>query len=78
MHPHQPLALYVVTASPWIRGERTWLLFLLKWPINLLLWLTVPNARRYPRLKYLTFLLTLIWIAGISYVAAFAITIIGR
>ncbi|KAK0181120.1 hypothetical protein PV327_003431 [Microctonus hyperodae] len=57
--------------------ERIW--WLLTWPINLLLLCTVPDCRRrslrswYP----LTFIMCIVWIASMSYVVAWDITIIG-
>lgn len=72
------LLLNLVLKSPWQRGNRNWLLFILKWPINLLLWLTIPDPHRRSYYKYLTFLMTLIWIAGVTYLTAFVITVIGR
>lgn len=58
--------------------EKIW--WLLTWPINLLLLCTVPDCRRrslrswYP----LTFIMCIVWIASMSYVVAWDITIIGK
>lgn len=65
-------------ASPWSCENQTFLEFFFRWPITFLLWLTVPNGRKYHSLKYLTLILSIIWIAGISYFVAFVITIIGE
>ncbi|KAI8117769.1 Sodium/potassium/calcium exchanger 5 [Lucilia cuprina] len=64
-------------ASPWSCEERAFVEFFFRWPITFLLWLTVPNSRKHHSLKYLTLILSIIWIAGISYLVAFVITIIG-
>lgn len=52
-------------------------MFLLKWPITFLLWLSVPDCRKHPKMTMLTFLLCIVWIGLISYVVAILITIIG-
>lgn len=58
--------------------ERAW--WLLTWPINLVLLLTIPDCRRsslrnwYP----FTFFMCIVWIATMSYVVAWDITIIGE
>ncbi|XP_028900222.2 sodium/potassium/calcium exchanger 4-like [Zeugodacus cucurbitae] len=63
--------------TPWERGDASWLCFLLRWPITFLLYITVPDSRRHPQAKYLTFVAAIMWIALISYVVAYAITVIG-
>ncbi|XP_012288243.1 sodium/potassium/calcium exchanger 4 [Orussus abietinus] len=69
----------IVNMTQWPNSklERIW--WLLTWPINLVLLVTVPDCRRkslrswYP----LTFIMCIVWIALISYVVAWIITIIG-
>ncbi|XP_020711088.2 sodium/potassium/calcium exchanger 3-like isoform X2 [Athalia rosae] len=57
--------------------EKVW--WLLTWPINLLLLITVPDCRRrtlkswYP----ITFGMCIVWIASMSYIVSWIITIIG-
>lgn len=63
---------------PWQRGDVSWLGFLLLWPIRVLLYITVPDSRRHPQAKYLTLVVSIMWIALISYVVAYAITVIGE
>ncbi|CAH2985430.1 unnamed protein product [Chilo suppressalis] len=53
------------------------LLWVVTWPIGLLLWATVPDCRRYPRLYPLTFVMCVSWIGGVSYLVAWIITIVG-
>nr|XP_013189238.1 unnamed protein product [Amyelois transitella] len=52
-------------------------LWLLTWPISLLLWLTIPDCRRHPSLYPLTFIMCISWIGGVSYLVAWIITILG-
>ncbi|XP_053624240.1 probable sodium/potassium/calcium exchanger CG1090 isoform X2 [Plodia interpunctella] len=39
-------------------------LWLLTWPISLLLWVTIPDCRRHPSLYPLTFIMCITWIGG--------------
>lgn len=73
-------ALEIVSMTSWpsSNGEKIW--WLLTWPINLALLVTIPDCRR-PKLKSwypLTFIMCIIWIASTSYVVGWVITIIGR
>ncbi|XP_049885511.1 sodium/potassium/calcium exchanger 3-like [Pectinophora gossypiella] len=52
-------------------------LWVLTWPISLVLWLTVPDCRRHQRLYPLTFVMCVAWIGGVSYLVAWIITVIG-
>lgn len=52
-------------------------LFVLTWPISLLLYLTIPDCKKYPKLTALTFIMCIFWIGTTSYVVAWLITIIG-
>lgn len=47
------------------------------WPINLVLWLTIPDCNRRPNLYPLTFLMCVTWIGGVSYLVAWMITVLG-
>ncbi|XP_059055192.1 sodium/potassium/calcium exchanger 3-like isoform X2 [Achroia grisella] len=51
--------------------------WVLTWPISLLLWATIPDCRRHPRLYPLTFIMCISWIGGVSYLIAWIITILG-
>jgi solute carrier family 24 (sodium/potassium/calcium exchanger), member 4 len=53
-------------------------LWVVTWPIGFLLWATIPDCRRYPRLYYLTFIMCISWIGGVSYLVAWIITILGK
>lgn len=52
-------------------------LCLLTWPINFILWATIPNCRRWPRLYPITFAMCITWIGGVSYLVAWMITVLG-
>lgn len=54
---------------------KTW--WIIKWPISLILSLTIPSTRSYPKLYIVTFSMCVIWIGGLSYLVAWLITIIG-
>ncbi|XP_021187582.3 sodium/potassium/calcium exchanger 4 [Helicoverpa armigera] len=47
------------------------------WPINLVLWLTIPDCRRRPALYPVTFIMCVTWIGGVSYLVAWMITVLG-
>uniref|UniRef100_A0ABK9NGX8 Sodium/calcium exchanger membrane region domain-containing protein n=1 Tax=Glossina morsitans morsitans TaxID=37546 RepID=A0ABK9NGX8_GLOMM len=64
-------------ATHWSCDKPSCLKYLMKWPIILILSLTIPKCHKHPRLKYITFLFSILWIGGISYLMAFTITIIG-
>ncbi|GAB0086851.1 Sodium/potassium/calcium exchanger [Sergentomyia squamirostris] len=64
-------------AGPWSRKGEPIFAFLCRWPITFFLWFTIPDCRRYPRLRFLTFITCVIWIGAMSYVVAFLITVIG-
>ncbi|KAL4717834.1 hypothetical protein ACJJTC_000983 [Scirpophaga incertulas] len=53
------------------------ILWIVMWPISLLLWATVPDCRRFNRFYPLTFIMCVTWIGGVSYLVAWIITILG-
>ncbi|XP_073829806.1 sodium/potassium/calcium exchanger 5-like [Musca autumnalis] len=63
--------------SPWSSDGYSKVEYIFRWPITILLWLTVPNCRKRHSLKYLTFFMAILWTGIMSYVVAFGITIIG-
>uniref|UniRef100_L7LW67 Putative k+-dependent ca2+/na+ exchanger nckx1 n=1 Tax=Rhipicephalus pulchellus TaxID=72859 RepID=L7LW67_RHIPC len=65
------------TEKPGSRGclSRTWWLVTL--PASLLLCVTVPDCRRWPRLFPLTFIMAVVWIGLLSYLCAWMVTVIG-
>lgn len=66
-----------MTNWPKSKCERIW--WLITWPINFVLLITIPDCRRntlkswYP----LTFIMCIIWIASTSYIVGWVITVIG-
>ncbi|XP_059622496.1 sodium/potassium/calcium exchanger 3-like [Phlebotomus argentipes] len=66
-----------VAGGPWNRKGDALFPFLCRWPIALVLWFTIPDCRRFPRLRFLTFITCVMWIGATSYVVAFLITAIG-
>lgn len=67
-----------VTSSPWERHhDENFLLYIIKWPLVFLLWITVPDCKKHPKLRGLTFLLCILYIGGTSYIVSFLITIFG-
>lgn len=65
--------------SPWkISHDTSTFAFILRWPITFLLWLTLPDCRKHPQLKMLTFFLCIAWIGLTSYTVAMLITIVGK
>ncbi|XP_046818128.1 sodium/potassium/calcium exchanger 4-like isoform X1 [Vespa crabro] len=72
-------ALEIVSMTSWpsSKYERIW--WVITWPINLVLLVTIPDCRR-PKLRTwypLTFIMCIIWIASTSYIVGWVITIIG-
>ncbi|XP_077514383.1 sodium/potassium/calcium exchanger 5-like isoform X1 [Amblyomma americanum] len=65
------------TGKPGRRGclSRAWWLATL--PASVLLRLTVPDCRRWPRLYPLTFVMAVVWIGLLSYLCAWMVTVIG-
>lgn len=57
----------------WI--ERAWWLVML--PASVLLCLTIPNCKRWPRMYPLSFLMSVVWIGLLSYLCAWMVTVIG-
>ncbi|XP_016772943.1 sodium/potassium/calcium exchanger 3 [Apis mellifera] len=72
-------SLEIVNMTNWPKSkcERIW--WLITWPINFVLLITIPDCRRntlkswYP----LTFIMCIIWIASTSYIVGWVITVIG-
>lgn len=70
--------ILATTSSPWDRHhDENLLLYIVKWPLVLLLWMTVPDCKKHPKLRVLTFLCCILYIGGTSYVVSFLITIFG-
>lgn len=65
--------------SPWSRSQGIGICgYICRWPITTMLWLTIPDCRKYPRLRMLTFAMCIFWIGCTSYLVAFLITIVGN
>lgn len=65
--------------SPWRRSTASsWWGFVLRWPITTALWATIPDCRRRPQLRILTFMMCIVWIGMTSYLVAYLITIVGK
>lgn len=65
--------------SPWSRSlDSSYCGFCFRWPITTVLWLTIPDCRKYPRLRLVTFAMCIIWIGITSYFVAFLITVVGK
>lgn len=58
--------------------QKIW--WIITWPINLILLITIPDCRR-SKLRFcypFTFLMCVIWIATASYIIGWVITVIGK
>lgn len=65
--------------TPWKRSADSGrIAFIARWPITLALWLTIPDCRKYPKLRMLTFFMCIFWIGLTSYFVAFLITVVGK
>ncbi|XP_068448118.1 sodium/potassium/calcium exchanger 3-like [Clinocottus analis] len=71
---HGPLVPFKVPA-----GACNKLKWLTMWPLSLLLFLTVPNCakRRWERWFMVSFFTATLWIAGLSYIMVWMVTVIG-
>ncbi|MEQ2287421.1 hypothetical protein AMECASPLE_012330 [Ameca splendens] len=60
-------------------GICTKLRWLIMWPLSLLLFFTIPNCakRRWERWFMVSFFTATIWIAGLSYIMVWMVTVIG-
>ncbi|XP_063333085.1 sodium/potassium/calcium exchanger 3-like [Pelmatolapia mariae] len=69
-----PLVPFKVPAG--VCNKLKWLIM---WPLSLLLFFTVPNCakRRWERWFMVSFLTATIWIAGLSYIMVWMVTVIG-
>lgn len=63
--------------NPW-RIPRNFLLEVLRWPITLILWCTIPDCRRFQKFYVLTFIICVVWILSLSYLIASLITVVGK
>lgn len=65
--------------NPWSRSTTSsrWG-FVLRWPITAALWATIPDCRRWPKLRLLTFAMCIVWIGMTSYLVAYLITVVGK
>ncbi|KAJ8981098.1 hypothetical protein NQ317_005495 [Molorchus minor] len=58
-------------------ARRSQMWWVMTWPISFLLYLTIPDCRKYPRLCAVTFVMCIFWIGGTSYMVAWLITTLG-
>lgn len=63
--------------NPWkdLRSKRP--IYWLRWPIDLLLWSTIPDPRRHKAFFMLTFINCVIWIGILSYLIVYVTTDVG-
>ncbi|KAF3687141.1 Sodium/potassium/calcium exchanger 3 [Channa argus] len=73
-HNEGPLVPFKVPAG--VCNKLKWVTM---WPLSLLLFFTVPNCakRRWERWFMVTFFIATIWIAGLSYIMVWMVTVIG-
>uniref|UniRef100_A0A673BDA6 Solute carrier family 24 member 3 n=1 Tax=Sphaeramia orbicularis TaxID=375764 RepID=A0A673BDA6_9TELE len=74
IHIWYPLSLCFPTAG--VCNKLKWLTM---WPLSLLLFFTVPNCakRRWEKWFMVSFLTATIWIAGLSYIMVWMVTVVG-
>ncbi|XP_052862366.1 sodium/potassium/calcium exchanger 3-like [Anopheles cruzii] len=68
---------YELATSPWNHRDDSLAPFICRWPITFVLWATIPDCRRYPRLRLVTFFACIFWIGITAYFVAFLITVVG-
>jgi hypothetical protein len=65
--------------SPWkLPLESNILLHIVRWPITLTLWCSIPDCRRHGNFYVLTFVNCVAWILALSYLIASMITNVGE
>jgi hypothetical protein len=69
------LSVFPSNKSSWVK-----LKWIVSWPIHFTLSLTIPDCEnpKWKKCFPLTFFMCIVWIGSLSYVVAWAITIIGR
>ncbi|XP_070159501.1 sodium/potassium/calcium exchanger 4 isoform X1 [Polyergus mexicanus] len=76
--PDESLEIVNMTSWPNSMYEKLW--WIITWPINLVLLITIPDCRR-SKLRFcypVTFFMCVIWIATTSYIIGWVITVIGN
>lgn len=68
---------FELASTPWSRRDENTFAYICRWPITFFLWATIPDCRRYPKLRILTFFVCIFWIGITSYFVAFLITVVG-
>ncbi|XP_065093021.1 sodium/potassium/calcium exchanger 4-like [Ochlerotatus camptorhynchus] len=68
---------YELASTPWNRRDENTFAYICRWPITFFLWATIPDCRRYPKLRTVTFFICIFWIGITSYFVAFLITVVG-
>lgn len=66
-----------LASTPWNWRDENGLAYICRWPITFVLWATIPDCRRYPKLRLLTFFACIFWIGITSYFVAFLVTVVG-
>ncbi|XP_055601044.1 sodium/potassium/calcium exchanger 3-like [Uranotaenia lowii] len=66
-----------LASTPWDRRDENTFAYICRWPVTFALWATIPDCRRYPKLRILTFFSCIFWIGITSYFVAFLITVVG-
>lgn len=54
------------------------IIFMMRLPIKLILWYTIPDARRYPHYYFMTFVNCILWIICISYFSVYVSSNVGK
>ncbi|GJQ67449.1 hypothetical protein Trydic_g8298 [Trypoxylus dichotomus] len=51
--------------------------FIFTWPIRFLVYYTIPDCRKYPKLFPITFVMCIVWLGANSYLVSWMVTILG-
>lgn len=65
------------TINPWTDSFSKGAIYWLRWPIDILLYTTIPDPRRHKSLYMLTFINCIIWIGICSYLIVYVTTDVG-
>lgn len=57
-----------------VKGKIWWVV---TWPVAFILYMTIPNCKKYPKMFVFTFIMCLVWLSITSYILAWLITVIG-
>jgi len=80
IHAEEEKREWGLLSLPFGQGPVVWLEWILGWPARFFLSVTIPDCREHRFRKWypITFLMCIVWIAGLSYIVSWMMTVIGH